>query len=181
MLSAARPLAAFRCLKRCARRINRGKFQEYGREFHGVGLRSSGIAMRPTFRKILTAAVLAASALSALPSVAEVMPDGYITYDPAKEGMRDLSELLPIEGCNAPGGLTRTTDTDEPGSAAFWCGQPPECLAEGTPVAKRCKYVRYCRREPRGDPNGAPGANGCRNPEDLRCPSGGMPNNGRCN
>jgi hypothetical protein len=41
--------------------------------------------------------------------------------------------------------------------------------------------VPYSRRDPRGNPNGRPGANSVRVPDDLRCVNtGNMPVNGRC-
>lgn len=119
------------------------------------------------FRSLLLCLTLALTALSGGAAFAATTANGYFTYDPAKEGMRDLRdlrEMLPIEGCNVPGGLVRITDRDEPGSAAYWCGTPPHCLAEGTDPVDSCRYVPFCRREPRGNPNGIPGANGCRDP-----------------
>lgn len=130
------------------------------------------------------AAALAIMALSAATAFAQHnLPGGGWTYDPAKDGMKDLRALKPIEGCNVPGGLQRITDSDEPGvSTMFWCGTPPFCLTDAAiPVGERCRVVPYSRREPRGDPNGIPGANGVRNPEDLRCENTGLqPINGRC-
>lgn len=117
------------------------------------------------------------------PTGGELPPPAYTgwSHDPAKQGMIDLRAAMPIEGCNAPGGLVRITDSDEPGSAQFWCGTPPECLAVGTAYNESCKFVPYCRRDPRGNPAGAPGANGCRDPEDLICVSTGLhPVGGKC-
>lgn len=137
--------------------------------------------MRKLFQYLLLCLTLALTALSGGAAFAATTANGYFTYDPAKEGMRDLREMLPIEGCNVPGGLVRITDRDEPGSAAYWCGPPPHCLAEGTHPVDSCRYVPFCRREPRGNPNGIPGANGCRDPEDLICVSSGEhPEGGLC-
>jgi len=102
-------------------------------------------------------------------------------YDPAKESMADLRAMLPIEGCNVPGGLQRISDWDEPSSVPFWCGTPPHCLNVGLAYADSCVFIKHCRRDPRYDPNGAPGANGCRDPEDLVCVgSGAHPEGGYC-
>lgn len=142
-------------------------------------------------KKLAAGIVLIAQLASVGNAIAQAMPatvfeptsqpGGGWSYDPSKEGMRDLFEMLPIEGCNAPGGLTRITDRDEADSAPFWCGPAPHCLAEGTNGVDACTFVPYCRREPRGSPSGIPGANGCRDPEDLRCvSSGAQPEGGRC-
>lgn len=142
-------------------------------------------------KKLAAGIVLIAQLASVGNAIAQAMPATVFeptsqpsvgwSYDPSKEGMRDLFEMLPIEGCNAPGGLTRITDRDEADSAPFWCGPAPHCLAEGTAGVDACKFVPYCRRGPRFDPNGIPGANGCRDPEDLRCvSSGAQPEGGRC-
>lgn len=141
-------------------------------------------------RKLAASVALVAQLVSAGNAVAQAMPatvfnptsvaSGW-SYDPSTQGMRDLRELLPIEGCNAPGGLTRITDRDESDSAPFWCGTPPHCLAEGTNGVDACVFVPYCRREPRGDPSGISGGNGCRDPEDLLCVSSGAhPEGGQC-
>ena len=135
-----------------------------------------GACMQFSFRKIISAGFIA---LAALGSIQPAMAESW-SYDPAKQGMHDLSQLMPIDGCNAPGGLQRISDIDEPTSTAFWCGTPPECLSIDTAPELACRYVPYCHREPRGDPKGIPGASGCRDPEDLRCKSGAMPVNGRC-
>ena len=49
---------------------------------------------------------------------------------PVDNAIRVTMPVLPrIDGCMAPGGLQRITDSDEPGvSVPFWCGTPPECL-----------------------------------------------------
>ena len=130
--------------------------------------------MRSLFRKLLAAAAIALSAAGAIqPAMAAQW-----SHDPSTQGMIDLFATRTIEGCNAPGGLQRITDRDEPNSAPFWCGTPPHCLREGTQYVDSCRYVPYCRREPRHDPNGAPGANGCRDPQDLVCVSSGLPPEG---
>ena len=130
--------------------------------------------MRSLFRKLLA---IAAIALSAAGVIQPVMAAQW-SHDPSTQGMIDLFATRTIEGCNAPGGLQRITDRDEPNSAPFWCGTPPHCLREGTQYVDSCRYVPYCRREPRHDPNGAPGANGCRDPQDLVCVSSGAPPEG---
>jgi hypothetical protein len=128
--------------------------------------------------------LICSSAVQILPAAAQQdLPGGGWTYDPAKDGMKSLRNLKPIEGCLAPGGLQRITHSDEPGmSAFFWCGPPPFCLTEpAISVGERCLVLQYARREPRYDPNGMPGVNGVRDPEDLRCENTGlMPINGRC-
>ena len=130
--------------------------------------------MRSLFRKLLAAAAITLSAAGAIqPAIAAQW-----SHDPSTQGMIDLFATRTIEGCNAPGGLQRITDRDEPNSAPFWCGTPPHCLREGTQYVDSCRYVPYCRREPRHDPNGAPGANGCRDPQDLVCVSSGLPPEG---
>ena len=142
-------------------------------------------------RKLAASVALIAQLVSAGNAIAQAMPatvfnptsqpNGGWSYDPSTQGMRDLREMKPIEGCNAPGGLTRITDRDAGDSAPFWCGPPPHCLAEGTNGVDACKFIPYCRNEPRGDPNGIPGANGCRDPEDLLCVSSGAhPEGGQC-
>ena len=111
------------------------------------------------------------------------LPGGGWTYDPAKDGMKDLRALKPIEGCLAPGGLVKVTSTDEPAmSGPYWCGTPPHCLTEAAlPGNWNCTVVPFSRRNPRGDPNGTPGSNGVRDPQDLRCVNTGLqPIAGRC-
>ncbi len=141
-------------------------------------------------KKLAASVALIAQLVIAGNAIAQAMPatifnptsvaSGW-SYDPSTQGMRDLRELLPIEGCNAPGGLTRITDRDESDSAPFWCGTPPHCLAENTNGADACVFVPYCRREPRYNPSGISGGNGCRDPEDLRCVSSGAPpEGGKC-
>lgn len=133
---------------------------------------------------LIRLAGLMAAALCSIPALAQHdLPGGGWTYDPAKDGMKDLRALKPIEGCLAPGGLVKITSTDEPGvSAPYWCGKPPFCLTDAaTPLGEQCTILPYSRRNPRYDPNGAPGANGVRNPQDLRCVNTGlMPIAGRC-
>lgn len=88
-----------------------------------------------------------------------------------------MPTLPRIDGCNAPGGLVRIQQSDEPGSSPFWCGTPPSCLTvnsfDGTTYP--CTITQYARRNPKYSPTGAPGANGITN-SDLIC-SGGQ-NNG---
>lgn len=132
-------------------------------------------------KRFLTGAVVALSFLGGGGAFAGVTAEGKWTYDPAKEGMADLRAMLPIEGCNVPGGLQRISDRDEPSSVPFWCGTPPHCLNVGLAYADSCVFIKHCRRDPRYDPNGAPGANGCRDPEDLICVgSGAHPEGGHC-
>lgn len=104
------------------------------------------------------------------------------SYNPAKEGMKDLFQMRPIEGCNVAGGLQPITSSDEGDSAMFWCGTPPYCLTQPAIAAgEQCTILQYARRNPRYDPNGTPGANGVRDPDDLRCSNTGLPPiNGRC-
>ena len=137
--------------------------------------------MRKFLSRLLAAAAMAGALLTGGTATAGTAPNGYFMYDPSVEGMRDLRDMLPIEGCNVPGGLVKITDRDEADSAPYWCGQPPHCLRESTHPVDSCRYVPYCRREPRGDPNGIPGANGCRDPQDLICVSSGQhPEGGMC-
>src|SRR6218665_2723952 len=132
-------------------------------------------------KRFLTGAVVALSFLGGGGAFAGVTAEGKWTYDPAKEGMADLRAILPIEGCNVPGGLQGISDRDEPSSVPFWSGTPPHCLNVGLAHADSCVFIKHCRRDPRYDPNGAPGANGCRDPEDLICVgSGAHPEGGYC-
>lgn len=78
----------------------------------------------------LLASLVACVQLAAHAQPAQGTPGSGWSYDPARQGMQDLRAMRPIEGCMASGGLQRITATDEPGSAAFWCGAPPYCLTQ---------------------------------------------------
>jgi len=96
-----------------------------------------------------------------------------------------MPNLPRIDGCNAPGGLVKILQSDEPGSAPFWCGTPPSCLTASTFDGNTypCTILQYARRNPKYSPTGAPGANGITN-SDLICSggqnAGGNPNSGVC-
>ena len=129
------------------------------------------------------AALMVLGLLMSGASAQQNLQGGGWTYNPAIDGMQDLRALKPIEGCNEPGGLRRINSTDEPGSSSpFWCGEPPFCLTDAAaPTNEQCTIVPFSRRDPRGDPNGRPGANGVRDPDDLRCVNTGLqPIAGRC-
>ena len=138
-----------------------------------------------TFEKAsVRSIVLLATSLIAFSAFAQrATIGGGWTYDPSIDGMKSLRDMKPIEGCNIPGGLQRVTSSDEPGkSTQFWCGSPPFCLTDAaTPLAEQCTILPFTRRDPRYDPNGKPGVNGVRDPDDLVCTNMGLPPiNGRC-
>ncbi|WP_234265192.1 hypothetical protein [Hydrogenophaga sp. NFH-34] len=136
------------------------------------------------FRTLLlsaSAALLAASAMAQAPS--HILPGGGWYMDPSVHGMLDTFQIRRIEGCNEPGGLTEITSSDEPGvNAPYWCGPAPFCLTTPAVAAgERCSILPYSTRNPRYSAAGAPGANGVRNPTDLRCDNTGLaPINSRC-
>lgn len=107
----------------------------------------------------------------------------------ADKAIRFTMPALPrIDGCMASGGLQRITTSDEPGSAMYWCGVPPQCLTvvpggfNGT--SHHCTIASYSRREPRGSATGLPGVNAVRDPQDLTCQAGALagmqPSSGIC-
>lgn len=137
-----------------------------------------------SFQRLALACVALGAAASISTAFAQgTTPSGHWFYDPSIHGMKDLRALRTIEGCNAPGGLTPITSSDEPGvNAPYWCGPAPFCLTPAAPgVGEKCTPIPYSTRGPRYSPTGTPGANGVRNPDDLRCDNTGLaPINSRC-
>lgn len=130
----------------------------------------------------IVATRITAALLFAALHVGSALAQSPWSYVPGKgDGgvLQDLKAVRPIEGCTLPGGLQSVVgNPDEPStSAPFWCGAPPFCLTNASVgVNEVCDMVPYSRREPRYDPNGAPGVNSVRHPYDLRCRNtGNMP------
>lgn len=127
--------------------------------------------------------------LTALFAATMAAAAGAQTAPPPSAGIQVNQRDLPqIDGCMAPGGLVRVTSQSEANDSPFWCGTPPMCLTvlpgafNGT--SYHCSINPYSRREPRGNPAGAAGANPVRVPEDLTCEqglyAGGRPVGGIC-
>lgn len=125
---------------------------------------------QPVPRKLrrLHALMLAVAAATAAPSA--------FAQSFASNLQFEMPVVPRIDGCMVPGGLQLIQSSDEPGSARYWCGLPPQCLTvpQGTfnGTTYHCSINPFSRREPRGDPAGLPGRNPVRDPQDLTCENG---------